>query len=1359
MNLRVYFFCLLISFKLSNAQEIDFVQHIGIDRGLSNNAVTCMYQDHNGFMWFGTYDGLNQYDGYSFKIFRNIIGDSSSIGDNHINSIAGDGNHNLWVGCEKGLYVYNSFTGQFSCASFKTLDGRLIASSANYIPKLCSIQNGENILVAMAGYGLVIFGKNNQIGMQVPLDGPEEQTGYSVACFAVDIKKDVVWIWVNSVGLCQYSIATKKLHLVCAFKEGFECLKVDTDGHLWLGNGQGFFSYNEQSNSFSRNMLPSPYRVVEIFEDKSNRLWIASDGGGIWCKSYKSGVLIPYLSSKGTPLINSKAVYSIYEDAEERIWIATLRGGINLIQPRKNAFRHINYNEPDQNNENRDFILSFCEERSGNLWIGTDGAGLRYWDRRNNRYVRYTHDGSNPNSISSDFITGITKDFQNDLWITTWFGGINRLRHGSASFEHFKCFNITTGLEENNAWAIYEDSQKRLWASCSNNGSLYLFNRSAGKFELFDSNLANLQCITEDRQHNFWGGTYGRLIRIDRENRQNKMYTIGRTVRCIHEDRSKNFWVGTEGGGLLLFDRNQGTYRRFTTSDGLPSNTILRILEDDNNDLWLSTYNGLSKFNPQSGAFRNFSQSDGLQSNQFSFNAAVALSTGEFAFGGINGFNIFHPDSVFDKKEMPAVFLTGLRINNSSTNDISSFVTKRDLEKVVQIALPYNQAILSLDFVALEYSGADKIKYAYLLEGWDKDWNYVNSIRTANYSRLQEGNYIFKVKVANADGTWGKEKQLLNVVVNPPWHRTWWAYIIYILVIFGGAYLYLLYYKRQQRLKFEVKLAHLEKEKEKENTEKKISFFTHISHEFRTPLTLMINPLKDLASAKNDSGEKTGILKIYRNARRLLSLVDQLLLFRKVESVDQQLRIERFDVLETCREIVLSFSHHAQAKNIEFIFEDRGNEIFIYGDKEKIEIILYNLISNAFKFTPTGGRITLRTEDKEKEVHISVIDTGSGIPPEVGSRIFESFYRADNNDKASQTGFGIGLHVSQKLAAAHTGRIIYSSEPGIKTEFRLCLLKGRDHFQSQYIGGNPELRNSSSMLQELLEEPAVENAIASPLMHPNKSQVIDKLTSDLPSLLIIDDNPEIRSYIKEIFTDSYNLYEAEDGMDGYELACREVPDIVICDVRMNKMSGLEFCRRVKCNPSIAHIPVMLLTASSSDEIKLQGIEEGAEDHISKPFDRNMIVARVHNILKGRTHLQQYFFNAVTLKPTVKAHGEHKDFIERCILVVEEHLDDPDFTVDKFCKRIGMSHPALYKKVRAVSGLTVNVFVRYIRLRKAAELLITSHKTITEVAYLTGFNDIRYFREQFFELFKEKPSDYIKKYRRVLGAGPVNQKQQ
>ncbi len=413
-----------------------------------------------------------------------------------------------------------------------------------------------------------------------------------------------------------------------------------------------------------------------------------------------------------------------------------MRGGINIIPSNDNLFKHITYPDYGQNNTN-DFIFSFAEDKKGNVWIGTDGAGLRYWDRHNNTFTNYKHNANDPASISSDFINSTICDSEGDLWAVSWFAGVNRLKKGSQKFEHFDCYNSYTSSFENNAWLVFEDSRKQLWVAAVNGGALYVFNRNANRFEVFDKSLININSITEDKAGNIWVGLGTSLLKIDRVNKKHRSWYIGQSLVCILEDRNKNFWLGTNDGGVLLFDRIKGTYRRFTTSDGLPSNTILRILEDDKNNLWLSTYNGLCKFNTIDQTYRNFSKSDGLQSNQFSYNAALALKSGEFLFGGIKGFNIFYPDSIVQKTEAAKIYLMAVKINDKPVEKDDSYVKERSSEWVKKIVIPYDQAVLSLDYVSLDYNNADKIKYAYKLEGWDQNWINANNIRTANYSRLQ----------------------------------------------------------------------------------------------------------------------------------------------------------------------------------------------------------------------------------------------------------------------------------------------------------------------------------------------------------------------------------------------------------------------------------------------------------------------------------------------------------------------------------------------------------------------------------------------------------------------------------------------
>ena len=1334
-------FLLLLLLAMRGRADNYPVKYLGIDQGLSNNVVITIYQDYKGFMWFGTYDGLNRYDGYGFRIFRNVIGDSTSLNNNTIYTIEGDKDKNIWVGGLKGACVFDPATSKFSRLKYKLFN----QAGWQYVQ-----DNIHTIKTAGAGYmligtqqsGLLVFDNKNTPGIQIPL---QQLVGYDVTAIEPDAGHNTVWVFIQQVGLCKYDHAKKNLQLVSATIKQANCLKADKQGNIWLGNENGLYQYNIAGNNISESFLPYRSKIVNLYFDKQEILWIGSDGDGLFQLPPGANQAKPFVSSSGKPLVNSNAVYSIYEDADGRKWIGTLRGGINMIESRTSSFTHITYNPPGNDNLVNNFILSFCEDEKNNIWIGTDGAGLRYWDRKKNTYTQYNNSGGK-NSISSNFITSILKDYNNEIWVSTWLGAINRFNKTTGSFTRYDCYNPVTREKENNVWLLYQDAQNRLWASATNEGSLYLFNRQTDRFELFDNTITNLQCLAEDRAGGFWGGNYSTLTHIDRNNKKHQQYNIGYTLRCIHEDKKHNFWIGTQEGGLLLFDRNTGKYKRYTTTDGLPGNTILRMLEDSAGNLWLSTYNGLCRFNPQTKNCRNFSHSDGLQSNQFSFNAGLALSSGEFLFGGIKGFNIFYPNTVRDQTEQPALFLAGLKINNAPAEGNEQYVTARTLDRIDQVTIPFDQAVLSLDFLALEYSGADKINYAYFLQGWDKDWNYVNHIRTANYSRLQEGKYLFKVKIMNRDGTWSNETQLLQIVVLPPWYRTWWAYLLYGVCFAGVIYIYIRYTRAQERLKYEIKLAHIENEKDKELMEKKLTFFTNISHEFRTPLSLIINPIRE--AIHSDKNSLRNDLKIaYRNARRLLSLVDQLLLFRKADNGSDTCKISAIDIIQLCDEVYQCFVHQAKTKNIDYQFATTTPSLTIYADYEKIEIALFNLLSNAFKFTPENGAITFSVQETNNTVILDIRDTGCGIEAADSQRIFEKFQQANHGKR--QSGFGIGLFLVKQFIESHQGTVTCNSVINQGTTFSITLYKGIAHLSSGYDYVTADVNEKNKLLQELAAEvdqqPEEEGDDDLPIKQEGKQA--EEVVTQKRSILLIDDNKEILHYLHQIFGNNFLVYSADNGDDGYKLALKHIPDLVISDINMQGMDGLELCTKLKESDILGHIPVILLTGSTNIDTKLKGIEGGADDYITKPFDKTLLQAKVETILRNRNLLQRFFFDSITLKETSsKVPAEYQEFLRKCIAVIEQNIDTEDFTIKKFSKAMGMSHPALYNKVKSISGQSLNAFIRSIRLRRAAVLMLTENMNIRQAAFQVGINDVRYFREQFVKVFHMTPSEYIKKYR-------------
>jgi len=1337
--LFLFFYCFNI--QLLSAADIP-VKYLGIEQGLSNNAVISINQDHNGFMWFGTYDGLNRYDGYGFKIFHNIIGDNTSLSINNIYSIEADWNHNLWVGGQKGLSVYDPVKSIFSSVKYISQSGSKETLQDN-IHTIKSVNHGI-MLVGTQHNGLLEFVKDSKVGIQRILN--QKDVNYDVTAIAFDTSETQIWVFIQHRGLYLYDLKNGKLILVNNLIKQANCIKVDKKGQLWLANDYGLYLYNELTKSFSKSYLPIKSSIITLCSDKYNNLWIGSDGAGLWLLSSGESLAKPYVSNKGKSLVNSNSIYAIYEDIEGRKWIGTLRGGINIIEPENNYFENITYHNAGENNLVDNFILSFCEDDKKNVWIGTDGAGLRYWNRSKNTFTEYKYNPEDKHSISSNFITSIIKDYLGDLWITTWFGGLSRLQKRSNTFERYTCYNSKTDAEENNVWLVYEDLQKRLWASATNEGSLYLFNRKSNRFELFDNNIVNLQSIAEDKEGNFWGGNYGSLIKIDRVSKINNTYTIGYPVRCIHEDQKNNFWIGTQGGGLLLFDRRNGHYIRYTTKEGLPSNTILRFLEDSNGNLWLSTYNGLSKFNIQTRSCRNFSQMDGLQSNQFSFNAALALSSGEFLFGGIKGFNQFFPDSIQYHSETPAIFLNQLKVNNIQVESDNTIVTERELEKINQITVPFDKAVISIEYIALTYNARDKISYAYFLEGWDKGWNYVNDLRTANYSKLQEGKYVFKLKVTNPDGKWSKETQLLKIIVLPPWYRSWWAILLYVLIFSLFVYIYIWYTKKQERLKYEIKLAHLESEEEKKLVEKKVTFFTNIAHEFRAPLTLIIDPLKRAINNKENVTDKNDLTVAHRNARRLLSLVDQLLLFRKADTGNDVLKISELNIVFLCDEVFQCFTQQAKTRKINYSFMASQDDIGIYGDYEKIEIALFNLLSNAFKFTPDNGSILFSVSQNESEVMISVKDSGCGIGEADADRIFEKFQQA-NSPELQKTGFGIGLYLVKHFIENHKGRITFTSKETEGSTFNLFLLKGKDYLTGNYIMlGN---KNNFELFNELLEESAVDTT--KPIT-PIAGKLAEEVVTDKKIILVIDNDNEMRKYLIHLFSPKYFLYSAENGNEGMELAVRYLPDLIICDINMNGMSGIELCAEVKHSETLDHIPVILLTAATNEEIKLKGIEVGADDYITKPFDSDLLLAKVETIIKNRGLLRRYFMDSITLKETpVKVPAEFQEFLRKCIGVIEENIDNEEFSIKKFSKAMGMSHSGLYQKVKAISGQTLNAFIRSIRLRRAAVLMLTENMNVNQAAFQVGIGDVRYFREQFVKLFGITPSEYIKRHRNTFNS--------
>ncbi|MEO6977718.1 MAG: ATP-binding protein, partial [Mucilaginibacter sp.] len=868
----------------------------------------------------------------------------------------------------------------------------------------------------------------------------------------------------------------------------------------------------------------------------------------------------------------------------------------------------------------------------------------------------------------------------------------------------------------------------------------------------------NIRAICEDKSGNIFAGTYGAglLYRAKGQQSFTSYFKNNQTdsllpSKVIYSLKSVDdkLLVGTEGDGLISVDLKTKTIKRYTEKNGLANNTINAIQPDGEGNIWVSTNNGLSKIVPVSGEVMNYDISNGLQTGHFSPNSCMYSARDRFVcFGGTEGYNIFFPGDVKQSAFEPKVIITGLQLFNKDVEvGQKDQILSQVPNKSKQVILKPDQSVFSIQYVALNYPYAEKSEFAYQLVGLDKSWNYVQHQKSATYRYLAPGDYTFRVKASNQDGVWFNNYASFKITILPPWYKTWYAYASYFLLVIILVYYYLRYKADQARLKYEIKVAQITTEKEKELNEKKLAFFTNVSHEFRTPLTLIINPIKELLSSKTQNPDDLiNAHTVDRNARRLLSLVDQLLLFSKADSGADKLKIVKLDIVGICRDVLLCFTHQAKIKHLQVQFQCELDVIDIYADREKIEIVLFNLISNAIKFTPDGGQINCRVIENADNVTIQVKDSGCGITKGAGEHIFERFSRVQNSNQ-SYSGFGIGLYLVKKFVNQHHGTIGFESEENIGTVFNVKLLKDTVHLEGGLIF--EDIVEPSVFLEELIDFEETGAKINGNLTNAAQSNY-ETLLNNKKTLLVVEDNIEVRRYIMQIFNHEFNVFEAENGNEGFDMTTKLMPDVVISDVMMSGLGGIELCRLIKESPTLSHIQVILLTANTQPEIKLKGIEGGADDYITKPFEKDVLIARVHGLIKSRENIQKYFYNEITFKSNdLKVPLEYKVFLEKCIAIVENHLEDEYFTIKILADEIGMSHSNLYKKIRSVSGGSANEFIRYIRLRKAAEIMLNTDCTVSEAAYKVGINDPKYFRAQFNKLFGANPSDYIKKFRKHL----------
>ncbi|MBC7889341.1 MAG: response regulator [Ferruginibacter sp.] len=1373
-------FVLLVRCLFSFAQPAPYqFNRIDISKGLSNNQVNSIFKDAKGFMWFGTMAGLNRYDGNKFKVFKHDARDSTSLNDDFITRIMEGPGGKLWVDTRRGFTIFDitreSFDSNISAALSK------MSIPASTITSIVKDSTGD-FWFLMNQRSLYKYHSANQ---QTSLVYSTRLSTALLTSFALD-KLGNKWLIKENGGIEKLDSKTNKaLGTITAVSSIFKNetynynLFADAQNELWIfaaGDPKGLLNYNPVTGKLriitkdQGTCRLNNNNVINLLQDNKGKIWINTDHGGINVLD-KTNYTMHYILNNvdDNKSISQNSISAAYKDNGGIIWIGTYKKGISYYLENSIKFPLYKHQPSNKNSLPYDDVNRFAEDAKGNLWIGTNGGGLIYYDRLKSTYIQYTHNPADASSLSNDVIVSLYLDHQQRLWIGTYFGGMDRL--DGNRFIHYRHDPANPhSLSDDRVYEIYEDSKKNLWIGTLNGGLDRLdreknifYHHKAGDPNSIQANY--ISSIIEDKAGDLWIGTsYGIAVYHYQTgtftyyiHSQNDSTTISQNnIICIMEDSRGLVWVGTRDG-LNVFNKKNKNFQYFRREDGLPSNAILNVLEDDKHHLWISTPEGLATIEVQMGTAglvtitpKKYEESDGMQGKDFNENAAFKTSKGELIFGGSNGFNMFHPNNFVSSKNVPNLTITDFQIFNKSMA-VGESINKRVLltkaiNQTEKITLNYNENVFSIEFADLNFYNTGKNSYACKLEGFSKAWLTMdNNIRKATFTNLDPGNYSFMVRSTNEQGGWNKEIKLLTINVLPPFWRTPLAFIIYLLVI-AGILLFARYILLQKaRLKYEVKHERQEAKRMHELDMMKIKFFTNVSHEFRTPLSLIITPLDKIISQSAEPDQKKHFQLIQRNAKRLLNMVNQLLDFRKLEVQEIKLNLSKGDIVQFTRDAVTCFTDIAEKKQVSLSFQSSLNELEAVFDKDKLERILFNLLSNAFKFTLEKGKVTVTVNElvaislsgmETMQVQIQVADTGIGIQQGKKDKIFENFFQLDMPGTIVNQGSGIGLSITKEFVRLHGGTISVESVPEEGSCFTI-LLPVVQQLQQKATG---EIFRSSLDHTDLLELTG-ENASASD-MEMELSKLSGRRNGKKSTVLLVEDNEDFRFYLKDNLREFYNIIEAFNGREGWDKAKQFLPDLIVTDVNMPEMNGIELCKKIKTERLTSHIPVIILTARSAEEHQLEGYETGANDYMGKPFNFEILQSRIRNLLAQQESLRKLFQKQIDVNPSeITITSVDEKFMQQALEVVEKNLGEPDFSVEDLSRELFMSRVSLYKKIHILTGKAPLEFIRSIRLKRAARLLEKSQLSISEIAYQVGFNNPKYFARYFKAEFKVNPSVY------------------
>lgn len=1342
------------------------VKKLGIEQGLSNNYVVSITQDKQGFLWFATEEGLNKFDGTRFITYykNDLPHNNQGITGNELNRVYADSKRPIiWIATQRdGLNAYNYDEQTFTAYQHNPENPHsLITNDVTDISP--STQNDDGLWVSTYYRGIEYLNINNgqftHYNRSTVPSLPSNQT-WTV----LDGGDNNLYIGHVGSGFSIFSLKDKSVknfqnetgNPTSLPGNDVFCIIKDANGNIWLGTNNGLALYNAANDNFItfRNNKNDKYatlcsRILSIRQLKDNRLWIASELNGIAILNLKQGMFlspeelsIEYIQEgDDSRSLSNASARCIFQDSFDNIWIGTWGGGINFISSKPPLFTTLSYS-PIPNNENslnNKVASSLCMDRQGRIWIGTDGGGINVFEGEKRIAIYKKESGD----IPSNFILASLQDSKGNLWFGSYQGGIS---YYDSRNRRFRSISLM-GQSNLDVRTIYEDAQHNIWVGYS--GGIVVLNPLTMKiiqhYNTDNSELHSdfIRSIAQDEKGRFWIGTFGDGLGIYTPNLQKiKTFTqrdgfCSNTINQIIQDKQKRMWIGTGEGLVCFLSTDELNYKTYQRKDGLINTNICAITEDKKGNIWFSNNKGISCYVTNKGCFYNYDHSDDVPAGSFSSSCVTQSKNGQIYFGSINGVCCFNPDITMNEQPAPAAVVTEMkilgRLSNLENNDMII-----NLSKGQNVELSHAQNSFGLTFNVQNYSLVNQVEYVYMLKGLENSWYTVNENNSVTFRNIPPGKYEFLIKARIHNQKWPEEATSLTIRINPPVWLTWWAKLIYILVSISITYLILHAYKKKLDLESLYTLEKKNHEQEQELNQERLRFYTNITHELRTPLTLILGPLEDMqkeASLPAKQAQKLSV--IHQSALRLLNLINQILEFRKTETQNKKLCVSKGNIAPLIYEIGLKYKELNQNTKIDFRIQIEKEEMFLFFDKEIITIVLDNLISNAIKYTEQGCvtlslHQTMRNEVAYTEIKVS--DTGYGISAEALPHIFDRYYQESGKHQASGT--GIGLALVKNLVTLHEGEIRAESIQNEGSTFYISLLTDNIY---------PNALHADST------EPVQEEMNQNTELEYSQEATLD---TSKPILLIVEDNEEIQKYIVESFTDSFEVITANNGEEGKQQALSRIPDIVVSDIMMPVMDGITLCKQLKDDVRTSHIPIILLTAKDSLQDKEEGYEVGADSYLTKPFSASLLRSRINNLLDSRKKLVAQFQAQSTPgsqidlseKRIVIAEALSKldnEFIEKITLLIEENLSSEKIDINYLSDKMCMSGSTLYRKMKALTGLSTNEYIRKVKMENAERLLLEGKFNISEIAYKVGMNSTGYFRQCFKEEFGLSPSDYLK----------------